>query len=157
MRQEHYDNTKARPSVASQDIATRLANWGDCQRGKGGGVMATKETRRSSPYGGQGYKCMTLVVCNMMRMQAKGPTGGAPTQAKLDFEDAATIHRAWGGLCVRHKLLLRDLYALGRPVNVICREMDIKHWPASHFKGELLAAQAAIEKIVDNGRKQGVA
>jgi hypothetical protein len=129
-------------------IEQRLRNWGHCQRGKGGGSMSTRETRRVSPYGGQGYQCMTNVVCTLMREAANGPKGGAATQAKFDFADAATVNAAWLLLGVRHKLLLRDLYVLERPVNVICREMSIKHWPTSHWQRELQAARDAIESIV---------
>lgn len=141
---------KQKINMADKDIATRLDNWGLCQRGKGGGSMSTRETRRTSPYGGGGYQCMTDVVCTMMRDAANGPRGGATSQSKLDFDDAATINHAWLKLGVRHRLLLRDLYALGRPPNVICRELSIKHWPASHWKRELRAAQDAIADIVGN-------
>ena len=112
--------------------------------------MSTRETRRASPYGGQGYRCMTDVVCNIMRAAAQGPAGGPASQSMLDFEDAATIDRAWAALGPRHRLLLRDLYALARPVNVICRELSIKHWPASHWRRELLEAHEAIETILRN-------
>lgn len=139
--------------MCEQDIETRLINWGLCQRGRGGGSMAARETRRSSPYGGQGYTCMTDVVCNIMRAAAKGPAGGRTTQSKFDFEDAATINRAWQRVGPRHRLLLRDLYALGRPVNVICRELSIKHWPGIHWNREVSAAWDAIEDILKSGNK----
>lgn len=144
------NSVKQKPNMDEMTIGRRLENWGHCQRGKGGGSMLTRETRRTSAYGGQGYKCMTNVVCTMMREAAHGPKGGAATQAKLDFLDAAVINAAWLKLDVRHKLLLRDFYALARPVNVICREMSIKHWPASHWQRELEAAQGAIAKILDS-------
>jgi hypothetical protein len=134
--------------MKEMSIERRLQNWAHCQRGKGGGSMSTRETRRVSPYGGQGYQCMTNVVCTLMREAANGPKGGAATQAKLDFEDAATINAAWLQVDTRCKLLLRDFYVLERAVNVICREMSIKHWPASHWQRELRAAQAAIESII---------
>lgn len=139
---------KQKLNMEDLDIGRRLENWGHCQRGKGGGSMMARETRRVSPYGGQGYQCMTNVVCTLMREAASGPVGGAATQSKLDFADAATINAAWLVLPTRQKLLLRDFYALGRPVNVICREMSIKHWPASHWQRELGAAHAAIESVI---------
>lgn len=139
---------KQKEPMQTQDIAKRLDNWGLCQRGKGGGSMSTRETRRASPYGGQGYRCMTDVVCTIMRAAAQGPAGGPTSQSKLDFEDAATINRAWAALGPRHRILLRDLYALGRPVNVICRELNIKHWPALHWRRELHEAHEAIAAIV---------
>lgn len=147
---------KQKPSMEDMGIEKRLENWGYCQRGKGGGSMLTRETRRVSPYGGQGYKCMTDVVCTLMREAASGPKGGAASQSKLNFEDAAAINTAWLQLGVRHKLLLRDFYVLDRPVNVICREMSIKHWPASHWQRELKAAHRAIESMVErNMEKHG--
>lgn len=147
---------KEKPSMKEMNIERRLDNWGHCQRGKGGGSMSTRETRRMSPYGGGGYQCMTNVVCTLMREAASGPKGGPVSQSKLDFEDAAAINSAWLQLGARHKLLLRDFYALERPVNVICREMDIKHWPVSHWQRELREAQAAIEFLVEkNMERQG--
>ena len=143
-----------KPNTEAPTIDQRLVNWGHCQRGKGGGSMSTRETRRVSPYGGQGYQCMTNVVCTLMREAASGPKGGAATQSKLDFADAAEINAAWLQLGGRQKLLLRDHYALERPVNVICREMSIKHWPTSHWKGELRTAQAAIESIIENSKER---
>jgi hypothetical protein len=144
---------KQKPNMEEMEIGRRLENWGHCQRGKGGGSMVTRETRRMSPYGGGGYQCMTNVVCTLMREAASGPVGGAATQSKLDFDDAATINAAWLRMPTRQKLLLRDFYALGRPVNVICREMNIKHWPASVWQRELSEAQAAIEAIVEPDEK----
>lgn len=141
---------KQKPTMADREIDKRLENWGLCQRGKGGGSMSTRETRRISPYGGGGYQCMTNVVCNLMKEAAQGPTGGPASQAKLDFEDSAVINAAWLKLGVRHKLLLKDFYALGRRSNVICRELSIKHWPASHWQRELRAAQEAIQAFVGN-------
>lgn len=141
---------KQKISMTDRGIDTRLENWGLCQRGKGGGSMSTRETRRISPYGGSGYQCMTNVICNLMREAAHGPKGGAASQAKLDFGDAALINAAWLLVGVRHRMLLRDFYALGRPVNVICRELSIQHWPASHWKNELAGAQEAVKKILDS-------
>jgi hypothetical protein len=142
---------KQKVSMQERSIDTRLENWASCQRGKGGGSMSTRETRRTSPYGGGGYQCMTGVVCNLMREAAHGPKGGAASQSKLDFEDAAVINLAWVQLDVKPKLLLRDFYVLERPAHVLCRELDIRHWPASHWKRELAQAQEALQKIVDRG------
>lgn len=138
--------------ISEMDIATRLVNWGMCQRGRGGGAMLARETRRSSPYGGQGFKCMTAVVISNMRQAARGPAGGAATQSKLDFNDAEVINRAWqriGDQQFKHKLLLRDYYVLGSSPNAICRNLDIKHWPLTHWQLELRAAQEAIEYLLD--------
>jgi hypothetical protein len=134
--------------VSERGIEARLINWGLCQRGRGGGTMRARETR--SGYGGGGYRCMTDVVCTIMRDAAKAPRAGA-TQSPLDFGDSQIINDAWQRLPVRPRLLLRDFYALGRAVNVICRELNIKHWPAIHWQRELMAAQEAIEDIVDGG------
>jgi hypothetical protein len=145
---------KQKPNMEEQGIERRLENWGYCQRGKGGGSMLTRETRSTSPYGGQGYKCMTNVVCTLMREAAIGPRGGSVSQAKLDFEDAAVIQAVWLTLGPRHKLLLRDFYVLNTQQNVICRAMNIKHWPASHWQRELRAAQDAVQKIIDSKNSQ---
>jgi hypothetical protein len=139
-----------KPNTEAPTIDQRLANWGHCQRGKGGGSMSARETRSVSPYGGQGYRCMTNVVCTLMREAASGPKGGPATQAKLDFADAATIHAAWMTLRPREKLLLRDFYVLNTQPHVICRALSIKHWPASHWQRELAAAQEAVQKVIDS-------
>ena len=144
---------KSKPAMHERDIEARLINWGMCQRGRSGGRMLARETRRTSPYGGQGYKCLTAVVINNMRQAAHGPVGGIATQSTLDFHDAEVINRAWQRLGVeqfKHKLLLRDLYVLGHSPNAICRNLDIKHWPTSHWRRALAEAQAAIEDAADD-------
>lgn len=142
---------KEKIPVAQQGIEARLINWGLCQRGRGGGSMRAKQTR--SGHGGGGYQCMTDAVCNMLRIAATGPKGSAASQAQLDFTDSKCIQDAWQRLPPRPRLLLRDLYALGRPVNVICRELSIKHWPAIHWQRELARAQEAIDDLVRSGNK----
>jgi hypothetical protein len=142
----------AKPKIPMQhrDIATRLQNWGLCQRGRSGGGMATRETRRGNPYGGQGYKCMTAVVCNMMREAAKGPAGGHSSQSRLNFVDGMIINEAWQKLEWKQKLLLRDYYVLNHSPNAICRLLDIPHWPARKFHNALQAAESAIKQLVDS-------
>lgn len=147
---------KARRDVSEMVIAARLINWGLCQRGKGGGVMATRETRGVS-YGGGGYRCMTHVVCNIMREAVKGPPGGSTSQSRLDFVDAGRIQSAWQCLSIRHQLLLKDLYVLDKSVNTICRQLSIKHTPGHHWNSELRAAQDAIELVVLLRQGAGVA
>jgi hypothetical protein len=144
---------KQKTPMCDMPIATRLDNWGLCQRGKGGGVMAARETRRASPYGGQGYQCMTLVACNALRNRALGPAPGKTAQSKLDFKDAERIQDAWRRLSIKHQLLLKDLYVLDKSVNTICRQLNIKHTPGFHWNRELAAAQDAIEDIVDSGNR----
>lgn len=134
--------------ISQEGIVVRLENWGSCQRGRSGGAMISKETRNTSPYGGQGYKCMTDVVCTMMRMAANGPSGGHSTQSRFDFMDSGLINDAWKKLGPRHRLLLRDLYVLNRPVHIICHELSIRYWPARHWNLELEAAQSAISILV---------
>lgn len=131
-------------NTTAPTIDQRLANWGHCQRGRTGGSMSARETRRSSPYGGQGYRCMTAVVCTLMREATSGPTGGPTAQARLDFADAATVHAAWMTLDPRTKLLLRDFYVLNTQPHVICRALNIQHWPGTHWLRELRGAQNAI-------------
>lgn len=110
--------------------------------------MAARETRCSSPHAGQGYRCMTEVVCSIMRMAAAGPVYNRKISARLDFTDAAEVQDAWRQLGPRHRVLLRDVYVLERAVPTLCRELNIRHWPASHFHRELQNAQEAIDKIV---------
>jgi hypothetical protein len=140
---------KQKPEAEQLTIDQRLANWGHCQRGRTGGSMSARETRRSSPYGGQGYRCMTAVVCTLMREATSGPTGGPSAQARLDFADAARVHAAWMTLDPRTKLLLRDFYVLNTQPHVICRALNIRHWPGSHWLRELRSAQDAIQLIVE--------
>ena len=138
------------------DIDSRLINWGMCQRGRSGGMIRARETRSTSPYGGQGYKCMTAVVISNMRQAAEGPKGGRATQSRLDFHDAMVIDRAWQRLSLdqyKHKFLLRDFYVLGHSPTAICRNLDIKHWPASHWNRALQAARAAIESVIEKNEE----
>lgn len=138
-------------------IRDRLENWGKCQRGgvgAGGGTMRAKETRSASPYGGQGYKCMTGVICNLLATSATGPAGwrearSDANRAGLDFEDAKLISAAWVRLPERPKSLLKWSYVLNSPPSVVCRKLGIRHWPASHFKQELAAAESEIQKLLD--------
>lgn len=137
--------------VSDKGIVARLINWGHCYFGRRGGSMSTKETRSVSQYGGQGYVCMTAVACNRMREAANGPRGGRIPQSRLDFQDAAKIERAWSTLGTRHQLILRDLYVLGKSVNTICRQLDIRPTPGSHWNAELAKALDAIERGLGNG------
>jgi hypothetical protein len=131
----------------------RLANWGLCQRGRGGGAMATRETRRTSPYGGQGYKCMTDVVCTIIRNAANGAPPGKKAAASMDFKDAAIIQRAYAQLSVKHQMLLKNLYVLGQTPNAICRQLSIKHTPGHHWNRALAEAQDAIDDVVNGGNR----
>ena len=142
--------TKAKPTLIEQGIVARLENWGWCQRGRSGGAMITKETRSVSPYGGQGYKCMTNTVCNILRAAANGPAPSRTAQSRLDFNDAAIIQAAWQKLSIRHQLLLKDLYVFDKSVNTICRQLSIKHTPGHYWNTELKTAQDAINKISTN-------
>lgn len=135
---------KPKQPVADMGIVARLENWGWCQRGRTGGAMISKETRSTSPYGGQGYKCMTNTVCTIMREAANGPAPSRTAQSRLDFNDAAIIQSAWQKLSIRHQLLLKDLYVFDKAVNTICRQLTIRHTPGHHWNSELKSAQDAI-------------
>lgn len=143
--------------MINKPIRDRLENWGKCQRGgtsSGGGTMRAKETRSASPYGGQGYKCMTGVICNLLATSATGPSGWRETRSDanrsgLDFEDAKLVTDAWVRLPDRPKSLLKLCYILNSPPAVICRRLGIRHWPASHFKHELAVAESEIQKVLD--------
>lgn len=97
---------------------------------------------------------MTDVVCTIMREAANGPKGGSYSQSKLDFNDAEKIDAAWRRLGIRHQLLLKDRYVLGKSIGTICRQLNIKQTPQQYnWNDELAAAQEAIEDIVDSGNR----
>jgi hypothetical protein len=136
----------------------RLEIWGRFQRGgafKTGGTMSARETRSVSPYGGQGYQCMTAVVCNILASAAAGPAGWSESNrggAKLNknqHADVALITSAWLRLPERPKLVIKHAYVLNSPPVVICRKLLIPFFPASHFKRELDAAELDISKMLD--------
>lgn len=140
------------------NIRDRLENWGRYQRGgnrPGGGGMRAKETRSASPYGGQGYKCMTGVICNVLATSATGPagwretSGGMRSMTSSEIEDAKAVTSAFIRLPARQQSILRWCYVMNAQPAVICRKMGIRQWPASHFKAELFAAESAIEKLLD--------
>lgn len=135
-------------------IVMRLQNWALCQRGRSGGrnAMVTRETRSTSPYGGQGYKCMTDVVCTIMREAAQGGVPGKRAASKMDFADAAIIQRAFLKLSIRHQALLKNLYVYGQSPNAICRQLSIKHTPGHHWNRELAEAQGAIDDLAGGNR-----
>lgn len=140
---------KEKINMAQRGIVARLVNWGWCQRGRSGGVMTARETRRSA-YGGGGYTCMTNVVCNIMKEAASGPRPGKTVQSQMDFDDAAKIQRAYQRLSVRHQMLLKNLYVYGQSPNAICRQLSIRHTPGGHWNSALREAQEAIEDAADN-------
>gem|GEM_PF-6989857 len=115
--------------------------------------MATRETRSTSPYGGQGYKCMTAVACNLLRIAANGAPPGKKTLASMNFEDAAIIQRAYMQLGVKHQMLLKNLYVLEQAPNAICRQLSIKHTPGHHWNRALAEAQEAVGDILNNGNR----
>lgn len=137
-------------------LKQRLENWGKCQRGgAGGGLVRAKETRSASPYGGQGYKCMTGVICNMLETAATGPAGWRPMKSELlDRDDAKIVTSAWVRLSERPKAILKWCYILNKPPGEICRHLGIRQWPASHFKAELIAAEDAIQKLLDSQQRK---
>lgn len=70
-----------------------------------------------------------------------------------EIADAKAVTAAWIRLPERQQSILRWCYVMNAQPAVICRKMGIRQWPASHFKGELLAAEAAIAKILDTYEK----
>lgn len=143
--------------VSGKSIRDRLENWGRCQRGAAGGGMRAKETKSVSPYGGQGYKCMTAVVCNILASAAVGDAGWHNTnRSNLDFADSEIITKAWLEMPDRPKTILKWVYALNSPVQVVCRRLEIRHWPASHFRAALKSAENIIQRIIDNQRDRTI-
>lgn len=137
-------------------LKDRLENWGKYQRGgnrAGAGGMHAKETRSASPYGGQGYKCMTGVICNILAASATGPAGwqrgGAP-MTSVEIADAKLVTLAYITLKERAKDILRWCYVQNAQPAVICRKLGIQAWPASVFKRELEMAEANIAKVLDS-------
>lgn len=139
-------------------LKDRLENWGRFQRGGnrvGGGGMRAKETRSASPYGGQGYKCMTGVICNILASSATGPAGwrrGVPMTSE-EIADAKLVTLAFITLKERSKAILRWCYVQNAQPAVICRKMGISPWPASNFKRELEAAESEIALVLDRIEK----
>lgn len=131
----------------SDQLRERLENWGKCQRSGGrpgsGQVMPAKETRRPGS-GGQGYKCMTEVICNGLRMAAEGERAWNGDRSKLDYEDAYKVNAAWVMLKDRQKTMLKLCFVDNEPPNVICRKLNILHWPAEHFKDEFYTSMDAM-------------
>ena len=107
--------------------------------------MSARETRRTNPYGGGGYTCMTDVVCTKMRMAVTGEAGIKRGPGKRDFADSALVNAAWLKLPYIHKMILRDLYVYGHQIVAICRRYDIPVSRGSHWNTALREAQQAIE------------
>ncbi len=140
-------------------LKDRLENWGKYQRGgnrPGAGGMRAKETRSASPYGGQGYKCMTGVICNILATSAVGASGwketrsGTAAMSSAEIADAKLVTLAYITLKQRAKDVLRWCYVLNAQPAVICRKLGIQPWPASAFKRELETAEAEISKVLDS-------
>jgi hypothetical protein len=150
--------TEKKPKdVSGKSILDRLDNWGRCQRGASGGRMRAKETRSVSPYGGQGYKCMTAVVCNILASAVVGEAGlHNSVRSNLDFADSEIITGAWLKMADRQKTLLKLVYVLNSPVFIICRKLDIRVWPESHFRRELKSAENIIQQIIDNEQNRHI-
>lgn len=145
-------------------LKDRLENWGRFQRGGsralGGSGMHARETRSASPYGGQGYKCMTGVICNLLATSATGPAGwretgrNATKMTSAEIADAKLITAAYVQLPWRTQSMLKWCYVLNKPTAEICRKLGIRVWPASHFNQELAEAEEAIAKILDSIGKE---
>lgn len=140
-------------------LKDRLENWGRYQRGgnrAGAGGMRAKETRSASPYGGQGYKCMTGVICNILATSATGPSGWKQTtpMTSAEISEAKLVTLAYITLKERSKEMLRWCYVLNAQPAVICRKIGIPTWPASNFKRELETAEAEISKVLDSIDKE---
>jgi hypothetical protein len=139
--------------VSGKGIRERLENWGKFQRGGSGGGSAVraKETRTASPYGGQGYQCMTGVICNLLATAANGQTGWKPvSRSTVDVDDAKRITMAFIRLNPRQQSILKWCYVFNAQPQVICRRLGIRAWPASHFLGELRSAENTIQKVLDS-------
>jgi len=66
-----------------------------------------------------------------------------------DLADAAKVEQAWRRLTPMHKELLRMMYVWGANREVICRRLKIPRRPITVLELKLVAAKAAIEKILN--------
>jgi len=66
-----------------------------------------------------------------------------------DLADAAKVEQAWRRLTPMHKELLRMMYVWGANREVICRRLKIQRRPITVLELKLVAAKAAIEKILN--------
>ena len=121
-----------------RDIGLRLENW--CR-------WATAGTRTIgvSPTG---------AYCDRLRREALGDEPKQGERRQVDEADALLVERAMPKLDTRTRMLLYWCYIKQAQPEVVCRKMSIAHRPATVFVEQLRQAQAAVQYLLDNERKQ---
>ena len=121
-----------------RDIGLRLENWSR---------WATAGTRTIgvSPTG---------AYCDRLRREALGDEPKQGERRTVDEADALLIERAMRHVDNRTRMLLYWCYIKQAQPEVVCRKMSIAHRPATVFVEQFRQAQAAVQCLLDNERKQ---
>ena len=121
-----------------RDIGLRLENWSR---------WATAGTRTIgvSPTG---------AYCDRLRREALGDEPKQGDRRQVDEADALLIERAMRHVDNRTRMLLYWCYIKQAQPEVVCRKMSIAHRPATVFVEQFRQAQAAVQCLLDNERKQ---
>jgi len=121
-----------------RDIGLRLENWSR---------WATAGTRTIgvSPTG---------AYCDRLRREALGDEPKQGDRRQVDETDALLIERTMPQLDTRTRMLLYWCYIKQAQPEVVCRKMSIAHRPATVFVEQFRQAQAAVQWLLDNERKQ---
>ena len=127
-----------------KDIGKRLENWSAWCR--------TSSARWA------GADSMTGAVCERMRRASLGDvwSGHQVNEAReLDDRDAMRIERGMRELQVLDRMILYWTYIeMARP-EIVCRKVSLPARPAEIFVRHFLAAQQAIELVVDIMAQKG--
>lgn len=130
----------AAPEDDRREIGSRLENWARWL------TTSTGPRAASSP---------TAAFCDRLRLEAEGDTSKSPGERRrIDEDDALLIELAMRGLETKHRLLLYWCYIRQAQPEVVCRKMSIAHKPATVFVDQFRQAQAAVQWLLDNERKQ---
>jgi hypothetical protein len=118
-----------------KDIDERLCNW----------------ARWNMANAGRGADCMTGAICEGMRKAALGNVwAGHEVRDPIDDADAVRIEVGLRKVPFRERLLLTWHYIEKAPPGVIARKLSFR---PREFDELLLAAQEAIEDVVDSGNR----
>jgi hypothetical protein len=132
-----------------KDIGARLENWGKCYRTGSRGLTAATTKGWREPSRGGSPLTMTAIAIERLRAASFGPNGKSRSST-LDYDDARVIEKACAKLEWRSKALLRLYYVWHSAPATICRKLDIRHWPVSHFNNALAQAKDEIEQHIDS-------
>ena len=121
-----------------RDIGLRMENWSRW-------ATAGARTIGVSPTG---------AYCDRLRREALGDEPKQGDRRQVDEADALLIERAMPKLDNRNRMLLYWCYIKQAQPEVVCRKMSIAHRPATVFVEQFRQAQAAVQCLLDNERKQ---